>query len=88
MQKDVEKMTTNTARHGAFGVGERFAKPKLPDSADVSHSLKPKQLCVCLLTSLLAQADADCCLKSCLDAPIRHLLCCGHGVVGLQKAAD
>lgn len=32
-------MTTNTARHGAFGVGERFVNAKPPDSAAVSHHL-------------------------------------------------
>ena len=48
MQKDVEKMTTNTARHGAFGVGERFAKPKLPDSAAVSHLNTHAFLLTCL----------------------------------------
>ena len=36
MQTEVEKRTTNTARHGAFGVGERFAQSKAPDSAAVS----------------------------------------------------
>lgn len=39
MQKEVEKMTTNTARHGAFGMGERFVKPKQPDSAAVSYPM-------------------------------------------------
>ncbi|KAA6422522.1 MAG: hypothetical protein FRX49_07383 [Trebouxia sp. A1-2] len=33
MQTEVEKRTTNTARHGAFGVGERFAQSKAPDSS-------------------------------------------------------
>lgn len=38
MQTEVEKMATNTARHGAFGVGERFVKLKAPDSAAVSSA--------------------------------------------------
>ena len=36
MQTEVEKRATNTARHGAFGVGDRFVKPRAPDSAAVS----------------------------------------------------
>ena len=36
MQTELEKKTSNTARHGAFGVGERFVKPRPPDSASVS----------------------------------------------------
>ena len=50
MQKEVEKMTTNTTRHAAFGVGERFVKPKPTDSAAVSH-LVSKPFHTCLLTS-------------------------------------
>ena len=39
MQKEVERMTSNTARHAAFGVGERFVKSKPTDPAAVSQFL-------------------------------------------------
>ena len=47
MQKEVEKMTTNTARHAAFGVGERFVKAKPTDPAAVSHRIShPSNACL------------------------------------------
>ena len=39
MQTELDKKSSNTARHGAFGVGERFVKPKQPDSASVSFCM-------------------------------------------------
>lgn len=59
MQKEVEKMTTNTARHGAFGMGERFAKAKQPDSAAVSH-LMSQPVCADLFWS-----DCHSCCMAC-----------------------